>query len=242
MSVYAVSDLHGRLDLWKQIKKFLKPEDKIYVLGDCGDKGPDGWELIKAVFTDSQAIYIKGNHEDLLAKAITEYVDNDGAYLHNQYLLFANGGNTTFEGWLMDNHWREWATALNELPRQAIYQNKNGTLIYMNHSGHHPLWNEHTGEYTIAERLAIWDRDHYLSDAYNVGDLPKGSVIIHGHTPIMSLCSDRGEYWPEDCRAYWYCNNQKVCIDTWTWATGQSVIINLDTFEEHVFIGPSVEW
>ena len=36
MSVFACSDLHGMFNLYKQIKNFLKPEDKVYCLGDCG--------------------------------------------------------------------------------------------------------------------------------------------------------------------------------------------------------------
>lgn len=36
MSVYAISDLHGMLYLYQEVKKFLKPEDKVYCLGDCG--------------------------------------------------------------------------------------------------------------------------------------------------------------------------------------------------------------
>lgn len=52
MSVYAVSDLHGMFNLYKQIKNFLKPEDKVYCLGDCGDRGPASWETIHAVASD----------------------------------------------------------------------------------------------------------------------------------------------------------------------------------------------
>ena len=62
---FACSDLHGQLDLWKQIKSFLNPEDTVYFLGDAGDRGPDGWELIKAIANDSQVVYLKGNHEDM---------------------------------------------------------------------------------------------------------------------------------------------------------------------------------
>lgn len=39
MSIYAVSDLHGCLDIYYKIKKLLKSEDKVYCLGDCGDRG-----------------------------------------------------------------------------------------------------------------------------------------------------------------------------------------------------------
>ena len=41
MSVYAVSDLHGQLELYFKIKDFLKPEDYVYCLGDCGDRGKE---------------------------------------------------------------------------------------------------------------------------------------------------------------------------------------------------------
>ena len=40
MATYAISDLHGRMDLFRQVKEFLQPEDVVYVLGDCGDRGP----------------------------------------------------------------------------------------------------------------------------------------------------------------------------------------------------------
>lgn len=36
MSIYAVSDLHGMYELYQKISDFLKPEDKVYCLGDCG--------------------------------------------------------------------------------------------------------------------------------------------------------------------------------------------------------------
>lgn len=52
MSVYAVSDLHGMYELYQKISNFLKPEDKVYCLGDCGDRGPQPWETIKAVASD----------------------------------------------------------------------------------------------------------------------------------------------------------------------------------------------
>ena len=34
MATYACSDLHGRLDLLKQIQDFLQPDDTVYFLGD----------------------------------------------------------------------------------------------------------------------------------------------------------------------------------------------------------------
>ena len=42
MATYACSDLHGNWELWAEIKKFLKPDDTLYYLGDATDRGPDG--------------------------------------------------------------------------------------------------------------------------------------------------------------------------------------------------------
>ena len=44
---YAVSDIHGMKPLWDQIMKYLDPSDTLYCLGDCADRGNDGWEIIK---------------------------------------------------------------------------------------------------------------------------------------------------------------------------------------------------
>ena len=37
MSVYALADLHGQKQLWESIKKYLKPNDILYFLGDAID-------------------------------------------------------------------------------------------------------------------------------------------------------------------------------------------------------------
>lgn len=71
MATYAVSDIHGRKDLWlKANKEVFSPNDTIYFLGDAADRGPDGWEMIKTLLDDERVIYLIGNHEDMLIKAI----------------------------------------------------------------------------------------------------------------------------------------------------------------------------
>ena len=63
---YAVSDLHGRYDLWEKIKSHLQENDVIYFLGDAIDRGPDGLKLMQELLTDKRVHYIIGNHEEMM--------------------------------------------------------------------------------------------------------------------------------------------------------------------------------
>ena len=89
MAIYACSDLHGRLDLLKQIQDFLQLDDTIYFLGDAGDRGPNPWETIKAVAQDKRFIYLKGNHEDMLVKTMEDEVRREGCGVLGKKLCFA---------------------------------------------------------------------------------------------------------------------------------------------------------
>ena len=41
MATYAFTDLHGQYELWRQIKEFCQPDDKLYFLGDASDLSID---------------------------------------------------------------------------------------------------------------------------------------------------------------------------------------------------------
>ena len=234
MSVYAVSDLHGRLDLYKKIKEFLKPGDKVYCLGDCGDRGPEPWKTIEAVYTDPQFIYLKGNHEDMLVKAANEYYKDDG-YISNQRLLYANGGFNTLEQMIETGFVSEWARALNELPVYATYTNEYGLTFLISHAGFTPTEEElKTGEVKRLDKDLLWDRDHYIFDDKWP---PNGDdfVVIHGHTPIPHMVDEiyLDCEWEEG--VLWYCNDHKVCLDQGAVWTGKTVLLDLDTLDEHIF-------
>ena len=103
--VYAVSDLHGMYELYEKICAKLKPEDEVIFLGDAGDRGPDGWKLIRAILDNPQWIYLLGNHEDMLINAIDETQAFDGRLDQGyDYLLSVhNGGQQTILDCLKDN-------------------------------------------------------------------------------------------------------------------------------------------
>ena len=231
MAVYATSDLHGHKILYDKIKAMLKPEDKVYFLGDANDRGPDGWELIKTIYEDPQFIYIKGNHEVMFVTAAWDVLEkNDRS--DNVMLFYQNGGAKTLTAWKKAGRPREWLNKIMRLPLHAEYTNKDGKVILMSHAGYTPQYMD-GGLYIPGEIDLLWERDHvidYWDDRHF-----KDYIVIHGHTPSVYLATDTGFRGTEiDAGAYWYCNGHKVGLDNACYATGYAVLLNLDTLEDIV--------
>ena len=227
MSVYAISDLHGCLEVYNVLKKqILLPEDKVYCLGDCGDRGLQPWETIKAILTDPQFIYIKGNHEDMLVDAAKEIIDD--LYEHDaQRLLSYNGGDRTLDELLLEENPSLWVNQINKLPTHLTYINTNGQEIFLCHAGC-SLWSDEKVIPCNSELL--WDRDHYFDNPQLLGD----TIIVHGHTWVNYIKEDLNIKNTEN-EILFYANNKKICIDLGTYHTGKVGILNLDTFETVYF-------
>lgn len=229
MSVYAVSDLHGRYDLFQMIKDFISPEDMVYVLGDCGDRGPNGWRIIKEVYENPQFIYIKGNHEDMFVRAM------EG----DELLHYCNGGTPTFIEWQKEED-MSWIHKLQDLPLEETYLNKKGQKVIVCHAGYTP----HRDKFVCEEDM-LWDRKHF-ADKWDVDYTD--TFMIHGHTPVPYM----DEYMldmhcniPLDAEispgVSWYCEDEdgvshKCNIDCGAYFTGHTALLNLDTFEQHIFM------
>lgn len=238
MSVYCCSDLHGCYDLYEQINKFLKPEDIVYFLGDATDRGSEGWRLLKAIAANPQWKYIKGNHEDMLVDAMRDFIKYD-SYDTAYQLLVYNGGYATFSGWLAEDEkfYESWMNHINKFPTYDIYTNKDNIHIILSHAGFTPTINHQTGHIEIPEdRDLIWNREHF-NEKWN--NALTNFIVVHGHTPTESLV----DYLHEDefrdiivePGALWYCENHKVCIDCGSVWSGYTVLLDLDTFDEHIF-------
>lgn len=234
MSIYAVSDLHGNLEIYKRIKKFLKPEDTLVVLGDCGDRGPDGWEIIKDVYANSinednqTMIYIKGNHEDMLVNALEEYLDN--CYGIETQLLFQNGGYETFNQLVSttaEENIKEWYWRLKNLSTNFMLP-VNGINVCLTHAG---------GTSTTVKELTEKEKDEYFiwnRIGIEENEPNENYLWVHGHTPVFYF-PQVGRDVKENPKAKWYSDNRKVCIDMGTFITGISCVLDLETLEEHYF-------
>ena len=233
--VFALSDIHGCYKIYEQIKTFLEPNDIVFFIGDAGDRGPRGWECIKAIYADPQFIYLKGNHEDMLFEAMLHYPWDYGA-------LAWNGGIPTVEAWAHeDNADLSWIDKMKNLPLVGWYINKGGDFIIMSHSGYlHPDF-EPTSECGVAynppgqEEDYLWDREVLTKTDW---DREENTFIVHGHSPIP-ICffglNKQQELDNWEPNTYWHCAAHMIDIDMGTHYTGWACLIDLDTGDEHYF-------
>ena len=242
MSVYAAADWHGCYWIWVKVKQILKPNDKLYFLGDAADRGPAGWQIMKELLTDSRVIYLKGNHEDVMLKVLYySNVDNKKDYWYwNQDLetWYWNGGEITHNAFNKDTDEEtkvKIIQKLKNLPFCALYHNTLEQDIFLSHAG--------CIDFDIIEKWDeehfIWDRTHWLfADEWNGTD---NQLIIHGHTPIELMIKEQNQWmhsFHKDEVTYsghgsqWYAGGHKINIDTGAVWSGEAVLLNLDTLDE----------
>lgn len=230
MTRYAIADLHGRLDLFYEVKERLNESDILFVLGDCGDRGPEPWRTIQTVLDDPQCVYLMGNHEDMLIEAIKGWYERRGNlidFLSHDYcydLLRSNGGRETFLGWLDCENRDEYFRRLTRLPRYIYIRNETGCNICLTHAGFTPP------RRPIDRQVLLWDRYH-LYDAWVGGE---NEYIVHGHTPVLSV-TDIDNTLRDG--AMFYAGGHKIDIDAGAVFTDCVCLLNLETLEPTLIEG-----
>lgn len=208
---WACSDFHGNYKAYEAIKNYIGAEDIVYFLGDAGDRGPEPWKTITAVYNDPQFIYLKGNHEDMLVKAMNEWLPEH--IKSSEYeLLEWNGGHKTFQQWKDGPERNKWVIKLSTLPIYKIYTNINNQIIHLTHAGFTP---PNMPEYNEL----LWSREHFYDDWTGLDT----EYIVHGHT-ITSRYTAANTVWR-------YCNGHKIDIDIACYSSQKVALLNLDTFE-----------
>ena len=178
--VYAVGDLHGRLDLLCEIEERILEDAaareaarKVVVyLGDYVDRGPDSSgvldHLTAAPLKNFESVYLMGNHEAMMLEFLRA---GDVAAL----TWFMNGADETLASYGVDT-----AALRDALPPDhlAFYRglrlsHEEGDYLFV-HAGIRP---GRTIEEQDPEDL-IWIREPFLNNRD-----PLGCVVVHGHSP-----------------------------------------------------------
>ena len=220
---YAFSDIHGNYNLFRQIKSFLQPDDVCFVLGDCVDRGKDGYAIIKEIMQDKRFVCLKGNLEELFALSVlTRQPEHIQCWLQN-------GGRPTFDAFVKGSPTIKWIEKLSKLPMFVEYKNADEITYIMSHSGFDYNSPETARNYTE-------DREHYRK----FNEIPDKTVLIHGHTPFQYLpaIGVKGEYLKcNNCKQkvfYSYNDGHKIDIDC---GTDKSKFIALYCFDDYTVYG-----
>lgn len=228
--IYALSDLHGRYDKYRQILQTinLRPQDTLYVLGDVVDRGLDGIRILQDMMLRPNVCPILGNHELMmlvclrfLMQEITDESLSGLGEIQMEALKewFINGGVPTLNAFT------------------ALSSEERGDVL------------EYLGEFALYEEVRAGGRDYLLVhagienfapnkplSAYSPLDFTEGRpdysrrywpdrFVVSGHTPTRLI---PGNSSPDRI----YRANNHIAIDCGCAFGGALGVICLDSGEE----------
>jgi serine/threonine protein phosphatase 1 len=240
MSRYVATDWHGIKDISAQVLSYLKPEDELYFLGDAIDRGPDGMYIMLKLLQDPRITYLKGNHEDMLADVIFDYIEGRAGHMTQHWL--GQGGQSTWKDLIKISDatlWRLRNKIIN-MPERIDIENNRGEHIILTHAGCDPWVDDEEARLFGLKHRYLWDRKHihHSWDEFQQEEW-KDTYVIHGHTPVLSrcFCGDEDVVLPGvSGNVVHYAGGHKICLDLFTVGTGRAVLFDLDTFEEIYFV------
>lgn len=196
--ILAISDVHGEIGLLEQLltkANYDSRKDQLILLGDYVDRGSNSMAVVEKVIELQQegAIVLKGNHEDMMIKALT--ADDERSWKH---WAVRNGGNQTLNsyGFMEEDYTLKddevfIKPILND-PVLTKHLNFIQTLhplveyggYIFAHAGVDPkMAIEETDPYRL-----MWIRDEFFE--HYQGD----QTVIFGHTPTPNLHKMKGVF------------------------------------------------
>ncbi len=186
--VYAIGDVHGRLDLLERLLKKITtdaakkstPKRRVLVmLGDLVDRGPHSNEVLDLLagkpLKGFEAHFIKGNHEDMMLAFL--------AGREELYDWLANGGAETLESYGLEVT-RDDPEALRDLLAKALPKRQQTLLDTMKlHHIEGDYLFVHAGVrpgITLKRQQPsdlMWIRESFLNSKRDFGHM-----VVHGHS------------------------------------------------------------
>lgn len=194
--VYAVGDIHGRLDLLERLLERItedcarrRPERVVIVfLGDYVDRGPNSRRVVERLLhgapqngalAGAEWICLKGNHEDYLVRFVDEAGSGAAWCLNGGFETLRSYAGELPEGLASDMGALQLLLSRTLPPAHLRFLarlplvHREGDYLFV-HAGIRPgvaLEDQEAGD-------LLWIRDDFLYDS-----TPAPFVVVHGHTP-----------------------------------------------------------
>ena len=225
--IWVVGDIHGHLGTLRALMHRLKlgEEDRVVLLGDMIDRGPDSAGVIEYVREHPQILAIKGNHEQMAIQSLQErrielnttWMSKGGASTWGSYIVAAKGdlhrAKLTFAedcAWMAD------------LPSHIVLD--DWRLV---HAGYNPKMDLDSQD----EKTLLWIRRAFFKHDEAI-DAKR--CILFGHTPTRKfkrsgqiahskiiLDDGRSSWVALDTCAY---NEEKPGIAAYDLSTGKTIL------------------
>jgi serine/threonine protein phosphatase 1 len=212
--VYAVGDIHGRVDLASRMQELIRghaaraPHASVTVvwLGDYVDRGPSSREVIDLLIgfaaSEDRSVFLMGNHEEALLRFLVDARDGLQWFRLGGLETLASYGvdvETLHFGLDLDDIRSAFLAALPDAHREfflALELSRSIGDFFFCHAGVRPG----VALGAQAPHDLIWIREEFLNWREDFG-----MTIVHGHTPVAE---------PE-------LRPNRVNVDTGAFATGR---------------------
>jgi len=195
----AISDIHGCLDeLNRLLNKvnYNPPEDKLVLLGDYVDRGPDSRAVVEQVMAFKEiwgVIALRGNHDQMMYDAILEDTEQFNAR------WIRNGARQTLESYCGADYFGEEMSR--ERYEEAKAYIKKHFMHHLEFLGSLDLYHQtdehifvHAGINPQCEDWRnqphddfIWIREPFFAHPTGLG-----KPVVFGHTPVVHLHESAG--------------------------------------------------
>ena len=224
--VWVVGDIHGHLSTLRALvhRLNLTEEDRLVLLGDMIDRGPDSAGVIEYIREHPQILAIKGNHEQMAIQSL------QSTNIELNSIWMAKGGASTWGSYIVaakgDLHRAKLSFAedcawLADLPSHLILD--DWRLV---HAGYHPRIDLEEQD----EKTLLWVRGAFFKHGEAI-DAKR--TILFGHTPTTKFKRSgqiaNSKTRLEDGRPSWIAmdtcayNQEKPGIAAYDLTTGKSV-------------------
>ena len=220
---YAISDLHGRYDLFKKMLERIgfSDSDTLYLLGDCLDRGSDGCKIILDLANRMNVVPIIGNHDFLafyvlskLSRALKPGEEADLSEIIGAWLM--DGGKSTLD------EFRALSPSEQKLVLSSIADFRNyaelkvgGREFVLCHGG--------ISGYTPDRPLSDYSVENFIFKRtdYSKPIFTGNKYLVTGHTPTAAIeGATEGKIYRAnnhiaiDCGAVFDLGLGCICLDT----------------------------
>ena len=223
--IYAVSDIHGCLQKYKNLleKIHLKPDDKLYVLGDVADRGEDGMKIFLDMMARKNVVFIRGNHDESAWLILSKVLGRNGEIILPQ-------ATDALTAWLEDGG----LPTLNQFFLELTEEQRENVLNYIEKGLNYACLTVNGKKYLLAhsipeiedfEAQGGMDGLDAMDFTFNETDYDlcydENVIMVSGHTPTQLIDRKyKGKIWKGnnhvaiDCGAVFGHPLGCVCLDT----------------------------